>query len=224
MTGIEEILKSKKFFVWDFDGCLCDSERSHFLAYAKAFANFGHVVNEIEYYASFTHLGNGTEREIERHNLSCTAQEISILKNIAYQEIIEAKNIPLFPEIPEIVGSLRKLGAKVAIASNSPTHEIFPILENNSLRHDFDLIVGRTSDLRKKPFPDIFVHTLSTWNAQPSEVLIFEDAEKGIEAAHRAQCDCAWIKTKFNSDLSSSFPRVAEVTHAELLAAVRHIS
>jgi HAD superfamily hydrolase (TIGR01509 family) len=219
--NLVDIVRRKRFFVWDFDGCLCDSERSHFLAYSAAFSQFGHVVNEPAYYASFTHLGNGTEREIHQYKLHCTPKDIALLKNIAYRKIIDSNGIPMFSEIPEILGVLRGSGAKVAIASNSPTEELFSILDNNSLRAAFDLIVGRTSELRKKPYPDLFLHTLSTLGARPEEVLIFEDADKGLEAASRAGCDCVWVKTRFNEGLTSAFPRVAEVTHAELLKAVR---
>jgi HAD superfamily hydrolase (TIGR01509 family) len=221
MSGIVEVLRKKKFFIWDFDGCLCDSERSHFLAYAKAFSNFGHQVDEASYYASFTHLGNGTEREIRQYQLPCAPAQIASLKNIAYREIIGRNEIPLFPEIPKIVSVLRGSGAKVAIASNSPTEELFAILDNNELRSSFDLIVGRTPDLRKKPFPDLFLHALSTLGARPEDALVFEDADKGLEAAQRAGCDCVWVKTRFNEGLSSLFPRIAEISHNDLLDAVQ---
>jgi HAD superfamily hydrolase (TIGR01509 family) len=200
---------------------LCDSERSHFLAYAKAFSHFGHQVDETSYYASFTHLGNGTEREIHRYQLPCTSSQIASLKNMAYRDIISRNEIPLFPEIPKIVNLLRASGAKVVIASNSPAEELYAILDNNNLRSSFDLIVGRTPELRKKPFPDLFLHALSTLCARPEDALIFEDADKGIEAAQRAGCDCVWVKTRFNEDLTSTFPRIAEISHPNLLAAVQ---
>lgn len=223
MARITDVLVGKKAFIWDFDGCLCDSERSHYLAYAKAFAHFGHTIHEGSYYATFTHLGNGTEREIQQHNLSCTPAEIASLKNAAYRNLINSNQIPLFAEIPSIIEAMHLSGAKVAIASNSPVEELSSILKNNSLEHAFDLIVGRTPQLRKKPFPDIFLHTLSTLGLSSSEVLIFEDADKGLEAAQHAGCDCVWVKTQFNSGLTSQFPRVSEVTHIELLRAVQQV-
>jgi HAD superfamily hydrolase (TIGR01509 family) len=221
MSRIAERLASKQYFVWDFDGCLCDSEHAHFRAYNAAFQCFGHTIQELDYYASFTHLGNGTEREIAQYGVSCTSQEIAALKNTFYRELIEKKEIPLFPEVSEIIKSMRQAGVKVAIASNSPVEEIKGILAGTDIADSFDLIVGRTPELRKKPFPDIFLKALSLLGADPASVAIFEDADKGLEAAAAAGCDVIWMRTRYNSGLRSGFPNIAELTHHQLLEEVR---
>jgi HAD superfamily hydrolase (TIGR01509 family) len=221
MSEFANMLVSKKCFVWDFDGCLCDSENAHYRAYNKAFQCFGHSIKESEYYASFTHLGNGTEREIAKYNVACSASEIAVLKNSAYHELIVNNEIPLFREIPEIIKRMKAHGAKVAIASNSPIEELQGILSHTDIFGDFDLIVGRTPELRKKPFPDLFLRAISGLGVSSSEVLIFEDADKGLEAAFAAHCDTVWMRTRYNATLSTSFPIVASLTHHQLLEQVR---
>lgn len=221
MSEIGSLLVSKKCFVWDFDGCLCDSEHAHYRAYNRAFQCFGHSINESEYYASFTHLGNGTEREIAKYNLQCSPFEIAALKNSAYRELIVNKEIPLFREVPEIIKHMKSHGAKVAIASNSPVEEIRGILSHTEIVDDFDLIVGRTPELRKKPFPDLFLRAIENLGASANEVLIFEDADKGIEAACAAHCDVVWMRTRYNATLSTNFPVIASITHHQMLEHVR---
>ena len=69
MINLKQTILNKKAILWDFDGCLCDSERIHFLAYEKAFLQYDHILNEYEYYETFTNTGGGVVKEIETYNI-----------------------------------------------------------------------------------------------------------------------------------------------------------
>ncbi len=221
MHDLVTLLQHKQNFIWDFDGCLFDSERSHYLAYSKAFAHFGHVIFEQAYYASFTNLGGGTHREIAAHNLTCTAQEIAVLKDKYYKEIIERNAIPVYPEIPEILQRLRDGGRRVAIASNSSPEDLHALLDNHNLRSRFHVIVGKTARIPSKPEPDLYLLAMRELNAPLEATLILEDTDRGLEAAARAKCDALWLRSRHNEGMTASQPHRAAASHAELLAAVR---
>jgi HAD superfamily hydrolase (TIGR01509 family) len=221
MHELVTLLQHKQSFIWDFDGCLFDSERSHYEAYSKAFAHFGHVIHELAYYASFTNLGGGTHREIAAHGLSCTAQEIAVLKDKYYKEIIERNAIPAYPEIPEILERLRRHDRQVAIASNSSPEDLHALLDNQGLRDRFHVVVGKTAQMRSKPEPDLYLLAMQELNAKLEQTLILEDTDRGLEAAARAQCDALWLRSRHNEGITATQPHRAGVTHSELLAALR---
>jgi FMN phosphatase YigB (HAD superfamily) len=137
-------------FLWDFDGCFADTERVHYLAYSEAFAHFGHTLTEAEYYPSFTHLGDGTRREIAANNLSIPEEYVLRLKAQAYGRLISLGPVRCFPETLEIVRAMKSRGAKVAIASNSSESEIRTVLTTAGYPfEELDLIVGKMRKCEK---------------------------------------------------------------------------
>ena len=214
-----EFLRGKRFFVWDFDGSFCDTERLHYEAYRDAFREFGHDLPEAGYYLDFTHLGDGARKVIERAALPLDPEVVLLAKKRHYMRIIAAAPLPAFPGLDEILAALNRRGP-IAIASNSPRDEIDLILDRAGLSHWPNLVVGRDASLRKKPFPDIFLRAFELLGARADEVLVFEDSERGLEAAAAAGADSVLLRTPFNADLTFTAPRVLECTHAELAAVV----
>jgi len=217
---LSKIIFSKKAFLWDFDGCLCDSEEIHYEAYAKAFRHFGHEVNKNEYFNTFTHTGGGILAEIANYNLICNPEEIKHLKSLYYFDLIKNSPVHLFPEIVKILNKLKANGIKSMIASNSPQLEIETILSKNNALNLFSGIVGLQKHLRKKPAPDIFLAALSKLELDPQEAMVIEDSERGLQAAQAAGCDAIWIKTRINEKFTTLAPHLAELTHQELLSYV----
>ncbi len=217
MSGLRQRIRCKRFFIWDFDGCFCDTEPLHYQAYAKAFSEAGHTLKEEEYYPSFTHLGGGTEREIQRYDLRCSPQGIMESKKLHYKNILEQQSLFVFPETLSILTAMKELGAKIAIASNSPAEEIKFILQKANLLPFVDLVVGYTPELQKKPAPDIFLRALELLKAPLDQSLIFEDSHRGLEAAAAAGCEAVWLRTVNNEFLNTDHPHLASLTHRELL-------
>ncbi|NBW83583.1 HAD family phosphatase [bacterium] len=220
--ALNDIIFSAECFLWDFDGCFADTEKLHFLAYREAFSAFGHSISETAYYPSFTHLGDGTRREIEAHGLQISEDEIARLKFDAYARLIRQGPVACFPETLDLVRLMRTRGAKVAIASNSSEEEIRTVLGTAGFpTTELDLIVGKQNNLRKKPAPDIFLHALQMLHCQPGRSIVLEDSNRGLEAAAAAECPAIWIKTRYNEGLVSREKRIGEFSHAQLLEMMR---
>jgi HAD superfamily hydrolase (TIGR01509 family) len=218
-------LITAKCFLWDFDGCFADTERLHFLAYRSAFAEFGHVIQESDYYSTFTHLGDGTRREIVTYGLKIAEEEVSRLKNQRYLELIRKGPVECFTETLPLVRLMRSRGAKVAIASNSSEEEIRTVLSTSSFPlNELDLIVGKNAELRKKPAPDIFLHALELLALAPETAIVLEDSNRGLMAAAAAKCKALWMKTPYNEGLETSEPHLQAISHSELLAAMQNLS
>jgi HAD superfamily hydrolase (TIGR01509 family) len=213
----KSLFKNKRFYIWDFDGCFCNSEPYHFLAYDKAFKDYGHCIDKSEYFLNFTHLGLGLKNEIETHNLNCDPKALKDKKNKYYMEYIENGEIKIFEIMANILSLIKSFGAKIAIASNSPAYEIEKILEKTQLRGSLDLIQGYEENLKKKPEPDIFLAAMKKLSANKDNSVIFEDSQRGLMAAQRSSCKTnIWIRTQENKSLETDVPYAASLTHAEL--------
>lgn len=213
-----ELILSAECYLWDFDGCFADTEKLHFLAYREAFAKVGHTLSESDYYPSFTHLGDGTGREIAQHRIAVAEDEIIRSKAEAYARLIRQGPVACFAETLPIIRHMRARGAKVAIASNSSQEEIRVVLSSAGFPSaELDLIVGKQPDLRKKPAPDIFLHALAQLGCSPERALVLEDSNRGLQAAAAAGCAALWMRTRYNEGLETSQPHVQSLTHAQLL-------
>ena len=218
MQQFYSALSNAQCFLWDFDGCFADTERLHFFAYQKAFASVGHVIREEEYYPSFTHLGEGTRREILSHGLNIDEQIIIRAKAEAYLELIRTGPVHCFAETLSLVRIMHRRGAKVAIASNSSEEEIRTVLSTAGFPiSELDLIVGKTAGLRKKPAPDIFLHALERLGLGTEHAVVLEDSNRGLEAAAAAGCAALWIRTTYNVGLETTQPHLKALSHRELL-------
>ncbi len=221
MLNLKHKILSKKAILWDFDGCLCDSERIHFLAYAKAFAHIGHTLNEYEYYETFTHTGAGVAKEIETYNISCNLEEIRMDKAKHYWELISKGAAQIYTEIPEILSILKRNGHVNAIASNSPASEINLILSQQKEKLCIDHVIGIEPGMRKKPYPDLYLKALEVLKISPSEALVIEDSERGLLAAQAAGCDALWIKTNLNERFETKADHLSRLTHEQLLQIIK---
>ncbi len=218
MKNLKQKILNKKAILWDFDGCLCDSERIHFLAYEKAFLQYNHTLNEFEYFETFTHTGAGVAKEVEKYNIKCDHDTIRKEKAKHYWEFISNKQAIIYPEIPEILGIIKKHKVINAIASNSPSTEINLILSQyHAGKLPIELIIGLEPGMRKKPFPDLYNKALLQLGLQPSEVLVIEDSERGLIAAQKAGCESIWVKTALNDRFETNTPHIARLTHAQIL-------
>jgi beta-phosphoglucomutase len=217
-------IRGKRFFVWDFDGSFCNTERLHYLAYKVAFAEFGYALPEEGYYHDFTHLGEGTRKVIQAQGLNVAAEVVMERKKKHYWRIVQ--EVPpedfIFPGSFEIFKNLSKKGP-LAIASNSPQEEIELILDRAGLRLFLKLIAGREEKMAKKPAPDIFLAAFERLGATPEETMVFEDSERGLEAAARAGAHAALLRTPFNHELRFTQPYVWAGTHTMMRDELCHV-
>nr|BFD30901.1 HAD family phosphatase [Pigmentibacter ruber] len=223
MNFLRNTILSKKAILWDFDGCLCDSEKVHYLAYAKAFQICNHQLNEYDYFETFTHTGGGVAKEIEMYHLTCDPEAIRKEKAKIYWELILDKKAQFYKEIPKILQIATQNKVINAIASNSPAKEIELIISQYTDGNlPIDKIIGLEAGMKKKPAPDLYLKALKDLNLSPKEVIVFEDSERGLIAAKEAGCEAIWIKTELNDRFTTDAPYISRMTHQELLEILTH--
>ncbi len=219
--AFDRLLSKARVIIWDFDGVIADSEKWHFVTYSEVFARYGHIVNETEYYKYWTSLGLGARGEIDRHGLALDPLEIRKEKVPLFSERCKDGSIELFPQMHEVLQTLSKAVETMTIASGTASFDIIPILENAGVRDLFSEIIGSDTVPAIKPAPDLFLAMLERLDIPGSDCLVFEDAEKGMQAANTAGIPVVVIRTDQTRTFDFSDADLVLDSHAQFLNVVR---
>lgn len=172
--------------IFDLDGVIVDTAKYHFIAWRR-------LANELGF--DFTEAENEQLKGVSRveslelilkwggiHLSEAEKERQAEKKNNWYREFIlkmEADEIlegviPFFDE-------LEKRGVKLVLGSSSKNAGT--IVERVGLSDRFAAIIDGTKTTRTKPDPQVFELGATAVGATPVQCIVFEDAEKGIEAA-----------------------------------------
>ena len=169
--------------ITDFDGTLVDTFTANYKAYFKAFAANGLNLSEADYHRCF---GLRFEKFMEAVNVVDDEQKRSIkkLKGEYYPDFFDEfkVNHPLL----SLIRSFHQSGGRTSVASTARRVNLVNALIHIRALHDFDFILAGEEVLQGKPSPEIYLSVLRYFNAKPSEALVFEDSEVGIQAAEAA--------------------------------------
>jgi len=74
----------------------------------------------------------------------------------------------------------------MAVASGGVGANVLVTLAAIGLTGFFDAVLSADDVARGKPFPDIFLEAARRLGVAPTDCMVFEDSDLGVEAAHRA--------------------------------------
>jgi len=113
-------------------------------------------------------------------------------KNRWYVEFITGMTPDeILPGSISLLKQLRKEGILTAIGSASKNART--ILDRIKITDMFDVIVDGTKIHTAKPDPEVFVRGARELNTDPSNCIVFEDAQAGIEAAIAGGMKCVGV-------------------------------
>lgn len=181
-----------KLILLDFDGTLADTRRANALAYVATLREAGYPLTEEEYLGRY--FGVRCDEFLRSYGIADPAERERLrLRKIelypAFFDTVEL-NRPLW----EFCRQFRRQGGRVWIVSTGSRANI-----DNAMRHlgiggpdedapngQVDGILSGADVVRSKPAPDCFLEAMRREGCTPSETLIFEDSDVGIEAARRS--------------------------------------
>lgn len=183
------MLKNIKGAIFDLDGVIVDTARYHYLAWKRLAAELGFDftqkdnerlkgVSRIKSLEILLEIGGLTFNGEEKLKMASKKNDwyVEYIKNMDQSEILTGAK--------EYLTKLRKEGIKTALGSASKNAPL--ILDNLKIAHLFDVIVDGNNVSKAKPDPEVFLLGSKKLNLSPSECVVFEDAQAGIEAAKRA--------------------------------------
>lgn len=189
-------MTSIKACLFDLDGVLVDTAKYHYLAWKRLADELGFTFTEqdneklkgVSRMASLDILlsiGGLQFDDAKKH-------ELAERKNNWYFESISKMDpAEILPGALEFLAACRENGLKTALGSAS--RNAMTILNNTGLTPYFDAIIDGTHTTNAKPDPEVFLLGAAALSVPSGQCVVFEDAEAGIEAAHRAGMSCVGI-------------------------------
>lgn len=110
--------------------------------------------------------------------------ELAERKNERYRNLLlKLTPADVGDDIRETLGELRKKGVLLAVGSSSKNTPL--ILNQVGLENWFDAVTDGNDITRSKPDPEVFLLAAEKLGLPPSECMVVEDADAGIEAAFK---------------------------------------
>ena len=183
-----------KGVIFDLDGVIVSTDEYHYRAWKEIADRFqipfdrnrNDRLRGVSRFSSLEILLEGTEElysETEKHEM---AEE----KNAIYRKLLnQMSSADLSDETRNTLVTLKRNGLRLAVGSSSKNTPL--ILERTGLDHFFDTVVDGNCITYSKPHPEVFLRTAKNLNLLPSECLVVEDADSGVQAAAAGGFDCA---------------------------------
>ena len=169
--------------ITDFDGTLVDTFAANYHAYRDALAAEGIDLPEADYRR---HFGRRFDDFMTALGVADPAarRRIRDAKSEAYPRYFHLlrPNTSLLATIR----AHRLAGGHTAIASTARERNLRAALRHIGAIDDFDLILAGESVAHGKPAPDIYLAVLSHFDCRPTDALVYEDTDIGLQAAAAA--------------------------------------
>ncbi len=185
-----------KACIFDLDGVIVDTARYHYLAWQRLAKELGITfslednerlkgVSRMRSLEIILEIGGKTMDEKSKEQLAAK-------KNQWFVDYVNAmKPEEIYPGVKKLLNHLRTMGLKVALASSSKNAKT--VIKLIDIENEFDAIVDGTMTTRTKPDPEVFLLAASRLGLVPSDCVVFEDAEAGVEAALNAGMKCVGV-------------------------------
>ncbi|MGX7197050.1 HAD family hydrolase [Enterococcus olivae] len=183
--------------IFDMDGLIFDTEPLYYRS-TKEIADELSIAYDMDVYRDFIGVGDevtwATYHEMYDALHGVEVVDEFIKRSYAYAvELFEAGVVDLKPGIRELLAYLDSKNISRVLASSNNRQIIDSLLEKNDLKHEFKEIVSREDVKLAKPDPEIFVKASRFFEAPKEQLLVLEDSEHGVIAAHRAGIEVIMI-------------------------------
>jgi beta-phosphoglucomutase len=171
--------------IFDLDGVIVSTDEYHFQAWQRLARE-----EEIPFTEKDNEQLKGVSRMesleiiLKQSQKSYTAEakvDMAERKNSYYRDLL--KNLSpshILPGVLHFLKSLERQGIRVAIGSSSKN--AVPILHKLGLIQSFEAVADGTNIKKSKPDPEVFLLAASLLSIPPTNCLVVEDAEAGVDA------------------------------------------
>lgn len=213
----------KKAIIFDMDWVLILSEEMNRKIYKDVCSSHRHPLSNEDYDTFFA--WTRTLEAFEKYTSSKWKKDLSLAKQMV-KEFREVKREILFNKLTdyvflregthELLSKLKK-EFKLAIWTSTIKEFTDQIVDTLNIRKYFDVIVTGEDVTKSKPNPEVYEITAQKLWSKTSDILVFEDAENGIEAAKNAKMLCIEVKNEWfreQSELKAEYviSKFSEVT------------
>ncbi|MGM3172945.1 fructose-1-phosphate/6-phosphogluconate phosphatase [Dickeya lacustris] len=179
--------------IFDMDGTILDTEPTHNQAWQHVLSKYG-----MHYDRDAMAALNGAPtwriaQVIVAHHQSDIDPHLLAAEKAAITEAMLMDTVKPLPLI-EVVKAYH--GRRpMAVGTGSTRYLAERLLRHLGLRDYFTALVGADDVLQHKPFPDTFLRCATLLQVTPSDCVVFEDADFGVQAANRAGMAVVDVRT-----------------------------
>ncbi len=175
-----------KGVIFDMDGLMLDTENISYECYKHIVNSYGYDFSMDDYVKDYPGKQVTTSLAFikNKYGLDYDCDEKMDLFHELENLYIEKFGVPMKDGLIDLLVYLRHNKFKTIIATSSLEDRALKMLHEHNLIQYFDGIVFGKEVKRGKPYPDIFLRACEMLELHPSEVIVLEDSEAGIQAAY----------------------------------------
>lgn len=189
---------SFKCILWDNDGVLVDTETLYFKATKEIFEKYTDTLITWELFEQyFLFTNRGSLGLCQLFNFSDNiASTISIERDKLYADNLGAE----IPVIDGVIETLEKLHGKIpmGIVTSCKRNHLEIMHSNTGILKYIDFIIANEDVEATKPDPEPYIKGYERSGFDKSDILVVEDAVRGLKSAINAGISCAVIPRYIN--------------------------
>lgn len=181
-----EVYPKTEALIFDLDGTLADTMPLHLKAWQKTCLDHGfEYPNEMFYQLAGLSSGKIADILIKKVNLQDSIDPVDFASQKENSFLTMHNRIsPIIPVVKIVYRYHEKM--PMAVGSGGSQRAVLKTLEALDLKKYFDVIVTAEDVENHKPAPDTFLLCARGMDVLPELCQVFEDGDRGIEAARRA--------------------------------------
>ncbi len=180
--------KNYELIIFDWDGTLMDSERKIINCFQSAASDLDIAPPEDADVRNI--IGLGMAEAVAAVFPECPAEQQRALIDQYRHHFLEADqtDMPLFPEVYQLLHALAESGTMLAIATGKARRGLTRVLEHTGLAHLF--VASRCADEAfSKPHPKMLLDILDETGLTPGQAIMVGDTVYDLQMAQNAKMD-----------------------------------
>ena len=181
-----------KAIIFDMDGVLIEAKDWHYEALNKALMLFGMEISRYDHLITYDGLSTSKKLEMLSRERGLSPRLHTFINDMKQQytmKTIYTKCKPRFYH-EYALAKLKNEGYRLSICSNSIKKTIEVMMDKAALSDYLEFYLSNQDVESPKPDPEIYNKAIKRLGLSPSNCMIVEDNEKGIQAA---KASGAWV-------------------------------
>jgi HAD superfamily hydrolase (TIGR01509 family) len=189
--------KSPKAVIFDMDGVLIDAREWHYVALNETLSIFGYEISREEHISRFDGLSTATKLEILSNERGLPRYLHKSINRIKQDRTLRLAAQYCYPNMSHqvLISRLITMGIKVGVVTNSVRQTTEFMLTYAGVINHLSVVITNQDVDSPKPAPDGYLEAMRRLDVHPSETIVVEDSEYGIQAAKASGANVV-IKTE----------------------------
>lgn len=176
-----------KLVCFDLDGVIVSSKDTHFQALNMALAEVGEqfVISYEEHIGKYDGLPTNIKLDILHQDKGLPKDKFNVIwrRKQELTSSVISQFVKPDPQICELFKSLKDMGIKIFVCSNSIRHTTKMYLLKLGVMEWVDEYISNEDVVSPKPNPSMYLKAMLMGSASPQETIIVEDSHHGVTAA-----------------------------------------